>query len=204
MALAVVAVWTQIGAASPGDAAATTPRWDGWTFSLADVPVTEPPTTTTTTITTTTTVLAVEPAPPPPPTTAAPPPAPPPPPERHVDAAMEARAVQLVNDERARAGLAPLQLSAGARSVGRGWSDQMATAGLGHNPDLGGDLDRAGVGWRTIGENVGYGGSVDQIQSMFMASAGHRANILSADYTAVGIGVVVSGDVVWLTMDFVG
>lgn len=81
----------------------------------------------------------------------------------------------------------------------------MAGTGLAHNPDLGGDLARAGVtSWSTIGENVGYGGSVDQIHGMFMGSAGHRANILKGAYSHVGIGVVRSGGTVWITLDFVG
>ncbi len=81
----------------------------------------------------------------------------------------------------------------------------MAGEGMAHNPDLAGDMERAGVvGWRSIGENVGYGGSVDQVHSMFMASGTHRATILSGSYSEVGIGVVVSGGVVWITMDFVG
>jgi uncharacterized protein YkwD len=81
----------------------------------------------------------------------------------------------------------------------------MAGSGLGHNPDLGGDLERAGIGgWRTCGENVGYGSSVDQIHTLFMGSEGHRANILNPAYGQVGIGVVRSGGTVWVTIDFVG
>jgi uncharacterized protein YkwD len=151
-------------------------------------------------------------APPPPPTTAPPPPpappptaAPAPPPPPPSNGGDEARALQLVNSERAKAGVAPLQLSTGARSVARAWSGYMAGHGMSHNPDLSGDLARAGVtGWSTIGENVGYGGSVDYVHSLFMGSGGHRANILKASYTHVGIGVVRSGSKVWITMDFVG
>ena len=117
----------------------------------------------------------------------------------------EARALQLVNSERAEAGVAPLQLSGGARSVARTWSAHMAGSGLDHNPDLSGDLQRAGVtGWRSIGENVGEGGSVDQVHSMFMGSGGHRSNILGSGFSQVGIGVVRAGGKVWVTMDFVG
>jgi uncharacterized protein YkwD len=39
---------------------------------------------------------------------------------------------------------------------------------------------------------------------MLMQSSGHRANILAAGYSQVGIGVVRSGGTVWVTMDFVG
>jgi uncharacterized protein YkwD len=81
----------------------------------------------------------------------------------------------------------------------------MAGSGLGHNPDLGGDLERAGItSWRSCGENVGYGGDVNQVHAAFMASASHRANILNPAYSQVGIGVVHSGERVWVTIDFVG
>jgi len=81
----------------------------------------------------------------------------------------------------------------------------MAGHGLAHNPDLSGDLARAGItGWTSIGENVGYGSSVDQVHQSFMGSSGHRANILKASYSHVGIGVVASGGTAWVTLDFVG
>ncbi len=171
---------------------------------------------TTTTAAPTTTTKAPPPptttVPPPPPTTAAPPPPPPvtapapppPPPPPPADGGDEARALALVNGERAKAGVAALQLSGGARSVAREWSGHMAAHGMSHNPDLGGDLGRAGIGWRSIGENVGYGGSVDHVHGMFMGSGGHRANILKSTFTHVGIGVVRSGSQVWVTMVFYG
>ena len=172
----------------------------------------ELPTTTTTTVPPTTTTTAAPPpptttAPPPPPTPPAPAPAPPPPPPPPpaADGSDESRALQLVNNERANAGVAPLQLSVGARSVARSWSGHMAGSGLAHNPDLAGDLQRAGVsGWSTCGENVGYGASVDRVHALFMGSDGHRANILSSAFSQVGIGVVHYGGNTWVTMDFVG
>jgi uncharacterized protein YkwD len=134
-------------------------------------------------------VAAAAPAPPPPPA-----PAP----------GNEGRVLQLINGERAGAGVGGLSVNGGAASVARSWSAYMAQNGMSHNPDLGGDLDRAGVAWRTIAENVGYGASVDQVHSMFMSSSGHRANILNGAYTQVGIGVVQSGGRVWVTIVFVG
>jgi uncharacterized protein YkwD len=55
---------------------------------------------------------------------------------------------------------------------------------------------------RGAAENVAYGGSVAQIQSMLMASPGHRANILNRAYNHVGIGVRYSGGVLWVTQVF--
>jgi uncharacterized protein YkwD len=78
----------------------------------------------------------------------------------------------------------------------------MAATSLAHNPDLGQDMTDAGVSWTTCGENVGQAASVDRVHALFMASGGHRANILSSAFTQVGIGVVSSGGTVWVTMDF--
>jgi uncharacterized protein YkwD len=170
-------------------------------LELASTTTTAPPTTTTSTTT-------PPPAPAPRVVTArraAPAPAPPPPPPPAPSISDEGRALQLVNGERSKRGLAPLQLSAGARSVARAWSSHMAASGLAHNPDLAGDLRRAGVtGWSSYGENVGYSTSVDGVHALFMGSGGHRQNILSTSFTHVGIGVVRAGGKVWVTMDFVG
>lgn len=171
---------------------------------------TTPPTTTTTTTTAPppTTVVTAPPPPAPAPArvaaTAPPSPAAPSPPSAP-SSNDEARVLQLINGERAKAGVGALQVSGGARSVAQEWSGHMAGHGLAHNPDLSGDLARAGVtGWTSIGENVGYGSSVDQVHQAFMGSGGHRANIVKASFSHVGIGVVQSGGTVWVTLDFVG
>jgi hypothetical protein len=53
------------------------------------------------------------------------------------------------------------------------------------------------------GENVGYNTDFNGIHSGFMNSPPHRANILSPDYTEVGIGVVHDDKGVWwATQDF--
>ena len=44
-------------------------------------------------------------------------------------------------------------------------------------------------GWKAIAENVGYGSSVESVHRQFMASAGHRANILGRQFTHLGTGV---------------
>jgi uncharacterized protein YkwD len=55
-----------------------------------------------------------------------------------------------------------------------------------------GDLSHSNIGsllgeWSSVGENVGYGGSVGGIFDALVASSGHRANILG-DFTHVGVG----------------
>lgn len=111
----------------------------------------------------------------------------------------------ILNAERARAGRAPLALREGIADVAREWAARMASEwALRHRPDLGPALDRAGVSWRTAGENVGYGPHVSDVHAKFMRSTSHRAILLSGDFSEVGIGVTARDGRVWVTVDFVG
>lgn len=114
-------------------------------------------------------------------------------------ASAEDQLFDLINAERAAEGLPALKehsdLTAGAEYQ----AEAVAAAGeLFHNPDLGDVTD----GWELIGENVGYGGSVSIVHDALMASPGHRANILNANYTHVGVGVVVEDGTVWVAEVF--
>src|SRR5205085_7816616 len=53
-----------------------------------------------------------------------------------------------------------------------------------------------------LGENVGMGGDVPSLHDAFMNSEHHRENILDGGFNQVGIGVIVSGGVVYVTEDF--
>jgi len=93
-----------------------------------------------------------------------------------------------VNADRAAAGLPPLQWSSCLAGIAAGQSSAMASQGRifhgsGVNQDFG-----CGLGSRQTGENVGYwsGGINDaQLNSMFMGSPEHRANIMGP-YRYVG------------------
>jgi len=50
--------------------------------------------------------------------------------------------------------------------------------------------DGAPKNWRKLGENVGRGGSITAVHNAYMASPGHRANILDPAYNYVGTGAV--------------
>jgi uncharacterized protein YkwD len=58
--------------------------------------------------------------------------------------------------------------------------------------------------WRTLGENVGMGGSVSSLHRAFMNSSGHRHNILSGAYRHVGVGTVVENSTLFVTVVFEG
>lgn len=111
----------------------------------------------------------------------------------------------MLNAERARAGRAPLALRDGIANVAREWAAGMARDwSLRHRPNLGDGLRAQGVTWRRIGENVGYGSHVSDVQRRFMGSASHRDTLLNSAFSQVGIGVTARDGRVWVTVDFVG
>ena len=48
--------------------------------------------------------------------------------------------------------------------------------------------------WTALGENVGIGYSLQQVESMFESSAPHQANLLNGAYNQVGVGVTHGSD----------
>jgi uncharacterized protein YkwD len=164
------------------------------------------------------TVPPTTPAPTPAP--APPPPPPPPPPAPPVTAppapapaaprvtgggpsGLEAQFLSLLNQTRAGVGLPPLAWDGGLGTLARGWSADMSSTGLHHNPDLSGVLSSADPGWGTGGENVGFGPSVDALNVAFDHSPEHYSNIVKPGYTRVGVGAVVANGTIWVTFDFV-
>lgn len=107
--------------------------------------------------------------------------------------------VSLINAERRDAGLAALASHDVLVVVAGDWSRRMAAANtLSHRPDLGqvvlGD-------WTRLGENVGRGAGISSLHDAFMASPGHRANVLG-DFQTVGVAVVSQDGRLWVTINF--
>jgi peptidoglycan hydrolase-like protein with peptidoglycan-binding domain len=104
-----------------------------------------------------------------------------------------------LNHERTAADRPALTVRSDLEQVARGQAERMASSGtLYHNPNLTAEV----TNWRWVGENVGYGPDEATVHAAFMASPAHRDNILSTDYTELGIGVVVSGGRVWVAEVF--
>jgi hypothetical protein len=96
----------------------------------------------------------------------------------------ESSMVALINAERVANGQNTLQVYWDLTDDARAWTAVMIAAGeISHNPNLAGVTS----GWSSLGENVGVGPNVDRLHSAFMASSGHRANILG-NYNYIGIG----------------
>jgi uncharacterized protein YkwD len=126
----------------------------------------------------------------------------------------------LLNTERGAQGLRPVTEAAGLTQPSRAYSARMvAESFFAHeSPDGGTLVDRlTGVGYIapdgdwTVGENIAWGqanlATPRSIVAAWMASPGHRKNILTGDYTEIGLGVVTGtpGDTSWgatYTTDF--
>ena len=113
--------------------------------------------------------------------------------------AYEQEVVRLVNAERAKYGLAALTLDETLCGYARVKSQDMHDQGyFSHtSPTYGSPFDmmRAfGVSYRTAGENIAMGYATPAaVVEAWMNSAGHRANILSANFTSIGVGYVANG-----------
>ncbi|MEI7031076.1 CAP domain-containing protein [Streptomyces pratensis] len=147
---------------------------------------------------------AAKPAPPK--TSTAPPPAEKPAPAPS-GASARAEVLALVNQERATAGCSPLATSAPLTSLAQSFSEDMAARGFFAHTDPDGDTpwDRAEqAGVRGLAaENIARGQADAQaVVAAWMASEGHRANILNCDYTTIGIGVHEGSGGPWWTQSF--
>jgi uncharacterized protein YkwD len=117
---------------------------------------------------------------------------------------VEQRVFEMVNEERAKLDLTPLQVDATLMEIARGHSADMLERGFfDHvNPDGDGPADRVAQGHRRLigaaSENVWTGIRSEiieteelagRIMNGLMNSPGHRANILAENLTHLGVGV---------------
>ena len=96
-------------------------------------------------------------------------------------------------------GLSPLTLVAELYRCARVKSEDMHDAGyFSHeSPTYGSPFDMMlsfGLSYAYAGENIAKGyGSAEAVVNAWMNSSGHRANILSANFTRLGVGYVADG-----------
>jgi uncharacterized protein YkwD len=112
-----------------------------------------------------------------------------------------------VNSDRAANGLGPLAWNPQLSCLATDHSNTMATSGDFSHRDLAAAIrDPAYAGYASLGENilVGPGNMTgDAMEDAWMNSPGHRANIHSANFDSIGIGIATSADGrVWATQNF--
>jgi uncharacterized protein YkwD len=128
-------------------------------------------------------------------------------PSAHAASDAESQFLSLVNQERTSRGVAPLTMQpVVADNLSRPWSAHMAASGqLAHSGSAQQVLDNVSryfPSTNRAGENVGYASTVRELHQALMNSPAHRANILSADFTSIGLGVAQTGSMVWVTQTF--
>ncbi len=125
----------------------------------------------------------------------------------------EAELIRAVNQARAPYGLAPLRLDLRLERAARAKSSEMLRTGTFAHGDVRGRLVRFGVKGPMYGENLawatGSSASATRIVQMWMASPGHRANLLRPTFRRIGIGRRVGafagyGSAAVVTADFAG
>jgi uncharacterized protein YkwD len=102
----------------------------------------------------------------------------------------EAEFVQRVNALRSAEGVAGLRVDEELTVQARIWAAQMAEDGeISHAESLANGLTSD---WSKLGENVGMGTDVGNVQKAFIESPSHFGNILDPVSTHIGVGVVVA------------
>lgn len=116
--------------------------------------------------------------------------------------------LDLANQARARAGVAPLQLNRDlSQAAGSHTTEMAAQEELSHQfSDETSLLQRLTAGsdlhLDQAGENVAFAPTVEQAHEALMHSAAHRDNLLNARFNVAGISVVRSGRLLYVTEDF--
>ncbi len=120
----------------------------------------------------------------------------------------ESEVIRLVNEVRRENGLKALTANWELSRVARYKSQDMLDKGyFSHTSPTYGTpfqmIKAFGLSFRTAGENIARGYPTPQaVVNGWMNSSGHRANILNASYTQIGVGYVAQGN--YWTQMFIG
>ncbi len=105
--------------------------------------------------------------------------------------------LNLVNKYRKQNGLASVKLDSALSGAASTRAKEIVSS-FSHTRPNGSScftvLSENGISYNGAGENIAYGqSSPDEVMTAWMNSAGHRANILNASFTRLGVGVYESG-----------
>jgi uncharacterized YkwD family protein/spore coat assembly protein SafA len=113
---------------------------------------------------------------------------------------VETAVLSIVNQERQKQGLKPLQMDWELQRVARTKACDMANKGyFSHqSPTYGSPFDmmkQFGITFRSAGENIAQGQRTpEEVMQSWMNSQGHRENILKPDFTHIGVGYCQKGN----------
>ena len=126
--------------------------------------------------------------------------------DEDTESAYAAQVVRLVNEERAKAGLSELKVDVLVSSAADVRAKEIVNSFSHTRPDgrsFSTALTEAGVTFRGSGENIAWGQkSPEAVMEAWMNSSGHRANILNANYTTIGVGCYEKNGVLYWTQLF--
>jgi hypothetical protein len=116
--------------------------------------------------------------------------------------AEESKVLALTNQVRASVGAPALAWDEEMAGIARKWAAKMAGDFIiSHNPSY----SRGITGnWSKASENVGQGPDVDSVHRALVASHSHYVNMIDTEVTSMGVGVVTSGNTVFIVENFVG
>lgn len=120
----------------------------------------------------------------------------------------EKRILEELNHERVKNGLSPLEWNEQAAAAARAHTRLLAeNAQLSHQfrdeLSLPERLGATGARFTVAAENVARTEWIEDVHPALMGSSGHRANMLSPKYNAIGIGVIEEKGRIFVTQDFI-
>lgn len=111
----------------------------------------------------------------------------------------QARVATLVNQTRAQYGRSYLRDNLQLDNKAQAWAEHLARLNTLEHSNL---PDNITYQWRSLAENVGCGGSIEQVHRAYLNSPGHRANILDPRWNYMGTGVAWRGNRVFTVQVF--
>ena len=96
--------------------------------------------------------------------------------------------------------LRQLPVHADAQAKAQAWAERLAHDGYLHHSTL---SDGIRGRWCSLGENVGSGPNVNAVERAYMASPGHRSNILATRWNGAGYGYATRGSTVYTVQVFI-
>lgn len=113
---------------------------------------------------------------------------------------LERQVLELINQQRAEGGCAPLVMQRQLSAAAQGHADAMAMKDFfGHSGKNGSKFSQRikaqGYHGRKFAENIAAGyASAEKVVSIWMNSKGHRVNIMNCSYTETGIALAYQED----------